>query len=486
MSEEDDYYFEKDHEARIAALEELVREKVDEKDADAVWLVTTGTVLVFLMQAGFACLEVGSVQVKNTKNILLKNIFDASAAAILWWSVGHAFAYGTDAFEETGKNGFIGGSGFFLEDAKLHGQAKFLFEWAFAGTAATIVSGAVAERFSLMAYFLLSCFISGFVFPVVTHLVWSTDGKFSIRRNSRLVGGCGVVDFAGSGVVHATGGVAALVACVFAGPRLGRFRGRHLQQQSVIFQSLGTLILWVGWYGFNAVSTLEVARGGLAAHAATTTTLAAAASCLTTTSLGYWFGDRVVDPRYANNGILAGLVSITAGCATVSLFGSLAIGVTASPIYLFASYMLEKIHVDDVVDAFPVHGVCGLWGVIAASLLSTDFYYAQTFVLQTRRPRCRGLLYGGSFGSLRAALLFLLAHLAFVVSATSLFLFALSTIILLRVPENIEDFGNDDSKHGGHVDFFPAAAAAAARPRRQPPFPEIMETKRDEDAAAAS
>ena len=194
-------------------------------DGDAFWLLF-GTVLVFFMQAGFAMLEVGSVRLKNTKNILIKNIFDASIAAIFWWWTGYALAFGQDDFgtEGEGNNGFIGTTGFGYTGAKAesvegktYGKAFFLFQWAFAGAAATIVSGAVAERCKFIPYLVYSVVITGFVYPIVVHVAWSSSGKLSPWREGRLFADCGVIDFAGSGVVHLTGGTAAFVGAYTLG-----------------------------------------------------------------------------------------------------------------------------------------------------------------------------------------------------------------------------------------------------------------------------
>jgi len=317
------------------------------------------------------------------------------------------------------------------------------------------VSGAVAERVSFGTYFTYSCVLTGFIYPVCVHMGWSGDGKLSPWREHRLVGGCGVVDFAGSGVVHMTGGVASIVASIFVGPRHGRFGPNkiHLAQQSVIFQSLGVLILWVGWYGFNGVSTLAITGyGGLAAHVMMTTTISAATACLTTTFIGY-LENHVIDPSNANNGILAGLVGITAGCAVVNLWGAFFIGLIAAPIYYASSKLLVYLHIDDVVDAFPVHGCCGAWGVIGASLFATEYYYKIAYYSDDdRASECQGVFYGGDGGSIGAALLFVLFIIAWVGSSMTLLLTVLKFTIGVRVSEEVESIGMDDSKHGGHVD----------------------------------
>ena len=447
-------------------------------------------------------LEVGSVQVKNTKNILIKNIFDATVAALFWWATGYAFAFGTDPFSDTGVNGFIGGSGFFYEGegsgddaspltntphAKTYGKAFWMFQWAFAGAAATIVSGAVAERCSFGAYLVYSMVLSGFIYPVIVHMGWSGDGKFAPWRTNRLVGGCGMIDFAGSGVVHMTGGIASLVASLFVGARKGRFgpNAVRLEQQSAIFQSLGVLILWVGWYGFNGVSTLAiVGYGGLAAHVMMATTISAATACLSTTILGYCH-THIIDPSNANNGILAGLVSITAGCATCNLWGAFFTGLIGGPIYYLSSGALVALEIDDVVDAFPVHGCCGCWGVLAAGIFSTEFYYGIAYYSDDdRKSDCAGVVYGGDGGSLGAAILFILTNIAWTGSTMTILLSILQVTIGVRVSSEVEEIGMDESKHGGHVDM-PMGPSSKMPQKAKPAEIEMTEGDDEDDEEPA-
>lgn len=466
-----------------------------EDDANAFWLMF-GAVLVFFMQAGFAMLEVGSVGRSSMNPVLLKNVFDASISGLTWWGLGYGLAFGSDAFASNGSNGFVGRSGYFYvgegsgddaspltntPSAKSHGRALWFFQWAFAGVAATIVSGAIAGRVKFRGYICSSCVLTGFVYPIVVHLAWSSDGKFSAFRENRLVGGCGVIDFAGSGVVHATGGVAALVAAIITRNRKKRFpkekddraaptnvaedRGeggkvaddddeiapsevddqdipgtvedesavefQAPESYGIIFQSLGTLILWVGWYAFNGVSTLAVTEGsaGVAAVAMMNTTIAAATGCLASTAVAYYMSGyrphdvnsttEVLDPVYTNNGILAALVAITAGCSVVNSWGAFWIGLISSPIYYGASRLVYILKIDDVVDAFAVHGACGIWGVLAAPIFATEYYYARAYY-SARADDCAGIFYGGDGGSLGAACLFLLVLFAWVGSTMSI------------------------------------------------------------------
>ena len=485
---------------RLAALEsrrldELTLEGLA-GDLDTFWLLF-GTVMVFWMQAGFALLECGSVSAKNIWNILIKNIFDASIASLTWWATGHTLAYGGgDRYGATGENGFAGTQGFFYDynarGTKHHvhfqGKAFFMFQWAFAGAAATIVSGAVAERCSFSAYLSYATLLTGFVYPCVAHMTWSGDGIFSAfratsseddpRTGGRLLGGCGVIDFAGSGTVHMTGGVAACVACIFVGPRTGRFSPQWQKPTPhPVYQVLGVLILWFGWYGFNGASTLAiVGYSGIAAHAMMTTTISAAAACLTTTLIGY-LRSHFIDPALVNNGILAGLVGVTSACATCSLFGAFLIGVFAAPVYVLASTLVsEVLKLDDVVDAIAVHGACGAYGLIVPALFSTPYYYGIAYDAE-RKSRCAGIFYGGNpGGSLKAALATLLTIVAWVAGTMTILFAILKKLRLHRVSLEVERVGMDLSKHTGPIEknlLLQDAHSSDPQPVEDPP-PQVQ------------
>lgn len=420
-------------------------------DMDTFWLMF-GAILVFFMQTGFAMLEVGSVSEKNTKNILMKNIGDAAIGGLCWWLLGFGFAFG----ETSG--GFIGTDEFFLkgdsfksEDGTLTNGKQYafwLFQWAFAATTATIVSGAVAERVSLNAYVIYTIVLTSFIYPVVVHWGWAT-GWASAFIEDRLFG-CGLTDFAGSGVVHMTGGIAALCAAYVVGPRIGRFNQdgsvNDLPQQSPVYQTLGTLILWLGWYGFNGVSTLAiVGASGIAAKTMVTTTISAAAAALTSVAISkctksYW------DAGSANNGVLAGLVGITAGCSVVEPEAAFAIGVISAFVYSYSSKMLLKFGIDDVVDAIPVHMFCGMWGVIAPGIFATKENYGLAYYGEP--DKCSGVFYGGNGSTLAANAVFILAVLAWT-GVTCMALFTgINATIGMRVDEESEKMGMDRSKHG--------------------------------------
>ncbi|CAM9857351.1 unnamed protein product [Discosporangium mesarthrocarpum] len=430
-------------------------------DLDTLWLMI-GAILVFFMQTGFAMLEVGSVSIKNTKNILIKNVGDASLGAICWWLLGFGVAFGTDKGRFIGSDSFaLKGKFFESDDGTLtngYSYASWLFQWAFAATAATIVSGAVAERVSFTAYVIYSIVLTTFIYPVVVHWGWHSQGWASpwndTTDGTSILFDCGVIDFAGSGVVHMTGGVAALVASVIVGPRSGRFNedgtANSLPAQSAVLQTLGTLILWFGWYGFNGASTLYIIDfSGVAAKTMVTTTIAAGAGALSSIVthkfiLHYW------DSGAANNGILAGLVSITAPCSTCEPEGAFVIGVIGGLVYCLASGMLVKLRIDDVVDASPVHLFGGMWGVFSASLFATKDNYAAAYYAD-RAERCAGAFYGGDGSSVAAAIVFILAILAWVGTTCVLLFVGIKLTVGMRVSKEMEQIGLDDSKHGGQT-----------------------------------
>ena len=423
---------------------------LDAADADIFWLVF-GAVLVFLMQAGFALLEVGSVRPKNTKNILVKNTLDASIGAMIWWLWGFGVAFGADDGSK-----FMGESTYALSyeygrKGELSGYlyASWLFQWAFAAAAATIVTGAIAERVTFTAYLTYATVLIGFVYPCVVHSAWNVDGWAAAWREEDLLLDCGLLDFAGSGVVHMTGGIAALVAAIFVGPRKGAFDGDGIKGQSAITRNLGVFILWFGWYGFNGVSTLYIANYGLvAAKTMVTTTIAAGAGCLTTVMLGKYFEGGIISMDHAGNGVLAGLVSITANCSVVEPYGAFIIGFFGGIIYYLSSKLLKMLKIDDVVDAAPVHGFCGMWGVIASGFFATDYNYANAYY-SARAADCAGVFYGGDGSTLGVAVIFVLFLLAWVGGIMTFVFAGLKFFGLARVSEEVEEMGLDEHHHGG-------------------------------------
>jgi Amt family ammonium transporter len=418
-----------------------------------IFYLLVGSFLVFFMQVGFCFLEVGCVSAKNTKHVLIKNVCDACISAITYYVCGYGFAF-------LGDHPFIGSSGFFFMDTfytdsslAYNGQAyvSWLFQWAFAATAATIVTGAVAERISFYAYIVYAFFLTGFIYPVAVHWLWSKAGWASMTNDpSNLLFGVGAVDFAGSGVIHMTGGVAALVGCIFLGPRQGRFglNGdvHAMPAQSVLLQTIGTLLLWFGWYGFNCMSTgtLTGAASDVAAKVAVNLTLATAAAGLFNVLLGKYL-DGILDPVLANNGVLSGAVAITAGCAVVEPAGAIVIGVCAAVLYTSSSKLLVKCKVDDVVDAVPVHFVCGAWGVLAPGFLASKDGMSMAYGDRTSW----GVFYGGGGSFLAAQVVVILAIMSWVGATCTVMFAILKYGKWLRVSVEAELVGLDISFHGG-------------------------------------
>jgi len=411
--------------------------------------------IVFFMQAGFSMLEVGAVRQKNHINILYKNILDGSVAALGFWFIGYMFAYGSSA------GGFIGIQGdlIFLQSIKNNageggsdGFEGWFFQWAFAGAAATIVSGAVAERTKFEAYLVFSFFITCFIYPVVVHWGWGS-GFLSAwgALNGPLLSGKdtsrGMIDFAGSGVVHMTGGVAGLMGAIVVGARKGRFvdgKTVHFPPSSTSMMALGTMILWFGWYGFNCGSTLMLSANAanVAAKTAMTTTLAASSGCVTMTIIA-----RVLEKNFdiglALNGILGGLVSITANCSVVNHWAAVLIGMIGAFICYGASRLLLKLKVDDPLDAFAVHGACGFWGVVATGIFCTDANVA--YAAYPNAETCKACETGEQFG---VQIIGAIVIFVWVAGTSGALFMAIKMTMGLRVSELVEEEGMDISEHG--------------------------------------
>ncbi|GAX11926.1 ammonium transporter, Amt family [Fistulifera solaris] len=412
------------------------------------------------MQAGFAMLCAGCIRAKNVKNIMLQNILDICAGSIGFYTVGYGFAYGgADHIGST----FIGNSYFGLRD--FNSWASFFFQFAFAATCATIVAGTVAERCKMSAYLCYSIFLTGFVYPVVAHSMWSSNGFLSAFNNDGYFRDVGCIDFAGSGVVHMTGGLTALIAAVILGPRKGRFYDEDgnpwetpvtFQPHSVALQVLGTLILWFGWYGFNSGSALAIANEDSAAVAslsAVTTTLAGASACVSalfTDSIleSMATGETSYDLTMAMNGGLGGLVAVTAGTACVTPWAAIIIGIVGGWVYIAWSKLLIALKVDDSVDGIPVHLGNGMWGLIAAGL----FAKPELMDLAGYNSANPGLFYseGGFDGHLllvQVCCIFWI--IGWVSCVTTPFFMLLNAAGMFRVDPLEEEVGLDISSHRG-------------------------------------
>jgi len=327
--------------------------------------------LVFWMQAGFAFVEAGLTRSKNTTNILFKNLIDFVFATLAFWAFGYAFMYGSTAA------GWIGTSGFFVDPSLgdvvgIPVLAFWFFQLVFAGTAATIVSGAMAERTKFSAYLIYSFFISAIIYPIAGHWIWGGGWLWTLPF------GVGFRDFAGSTVVHSVGGWLALLGALALGPRLGRFakdgKPNAIPGHSISLVVLGVFILWLGWFGFNPGSQLAIHGGNadVVSLVAVNTNLAAAAGGLVAMLLAWLFVTKKPDLPTTLNGVLAGLVAITAPCAYVTPAYSLLIGAIGGAIVVYGAILLEKLKIDDPVSAVPVHLMNGIWGTLAIGIFATE------------------------------------------------------------------------------------------------------------------
>ena len=381
---------------------------------DSLWIVVAG-ILVKFMQPGFMLVETGFTRSKNSVNIVMKNFMDFSVGAVSYWAFGFALAYGG-----TTLGGFLAYGNFFLEGDAI----TYFFQVVFAATAATIVSGAVAERTKFSAYLLFQPFICGVIYPIVTHWVWSGQG---------WLGDLGFIDFAGSGVVHMVGGFAALAGVQIVGPRIGKYDENGNPQvipgSSMVAGALGVFILWFGWYGFNVGSALAAVDVNLAAIAVTTT-LSAAAGSITAMYTSMISGKPNVGMTL--NGALAGLVGITAGCANVNNLGAVLIGLVSGVLVVYSINFLEKRGLDDAVGAISVHGICGIWGVIAVAIFDT----------------ADGLFYGGGTSLFGPQLIGILAIGAWAYGTSFLVFKVIDSTVGLRVTAEEEIAGLDASEHG--------------------------------------
>jgi len=380
---------------------------------DSLWVVIAG-ILVMFMQPGFMLVETGFTRSKNSVNIVMKNFMDFSVGAITYWAFGFALAYGGTTI-----GGFLAYGNFFLEGDSL----TYFFQVVFAATAATIVSGAVAERTKFSAYLMFQPFICGLIYPIVTHWVWSGQG---------WLGDLGFIDFAGSGVVHMVGGFAALAAVTVVGPRIGKFDDQGsplpLPGSSMVAGALGVFILWFGWYGFNVGSALAAVDVDLASIAVTTTLSAAAASI---SAMYTSMISGKPDVSMTLNGALAGLVGITAGCANVNNLGAVLIGLVSGVLVVYSINFIEKKGFDDAVGAISVHGVCGAWGVLAVAIFDTN----------------DGLINGGS-SLFVPQIIGMLAIAAWAYITSFIVLKAIDSAVGLRVTPEEEIAGLDASEHG--------------------------------------
>jgi Amt family ammonium transporter len=407
---------------------------------DNIWILIAG-ILVFFMQAGFALVEAGLTRAKNVVNIFAKNMADAIIGIFAFFATGYAIAFG-------GGNDIIGTNNFFLGGldvneiggsgvGNLTPATFFFFQAVFAATAVTICSGAMAERTKFTSYLIFGTIMCAVIYPVVVHWTW---GGGLIAQIS--IGDAVYSDFAGSGVVHMTGGVAALVGAKLVGARRGKFgpdgRPRAIPGHSIPFAILGVFILWLGWFGFNPGS--ELAADNLVGGIALNTVLAAVSGGLATAAV-IWLRTGKPDVAFIGNGVLAGLVAITGPCGTVTPLWSIFIGATGGVIVVFSVLFFDRIKIDDPVGAISVHGVVGIWGVVSIGLFAK---YDDAFLGRDDA----GLFYGGGIDQLVVQVVMVLIIAAWVGAASFVVFKALDTTIGLRVSEEEEVDGLDIPEHG--------------------------------------
>jgi Amt family ammonium transporter len=350
-----------------------------QRQADMLWTIVAAA-LVFFMQAGFAMVESGFTRAKNAGNIMMKNLMDFSLGGLAYWAVGFGLMFGVS-------NGFTGWSNFFadFDNSSLDGHWGFtfwLFQVVFAATAATIVSGAMAERTKFSAYLIYSFVISVLIYPVLGHWAWGNLLNGANAESGAWLARRGFIDFAGSTVVHSVGGWAALAGALVVGPRLGKFgtdgRPRVIPGHSLTLAALGVFILFLGWFGFNPGST--TAANGLQARIAVNTLLAGCLGALSALFVS-WAKFKKPDIGMTLNGCLAGLVAITAPCATVTPPAAVLIGIIAGALVVFAVLFFDRVKVDDPVGAVSVHGVCGAFGTLAAALFHENLFSGRPYDL---------------------------------------------------------------------------------------------------------
>jgi Amt family ammonium transporter len=390
---------------------------------DTVWMLVAGF-LVFFMQAGFALVEAGFVRAKTVVNIFMKNFFDLSIGAVGYWAIGFGLMFGAG-------NAFFGTEWFFLADVPeiypdltVPTYAFFFFQFAFAATAATIASGAMAGRTEFKGYLIYSLVVTVLIYPVVGHWVWGGGWLAELETP--------FFDFAGSTVVHSTGAWVGLMGAIILGPRLNRFGpdGAPIPGHSMTLAALGTFILWLGWFGFNPGSQLDADAGSIALITVTTN-LAAAAGALAAMFLG-WFVIGKPQLPWGLNGALAGLVAITAPCAIVTPLEAIIIGAIGGVIMFIGVNVLERFQVDDVVGAVSVHGFAGAWGTLAVGIFGAEI----------------GLLHGGGFAQIITQLIGIVAVAIFVTVTSGILFSILRGIGWLRAKREGEILGLDIYEHG--------------------------------------
>ncbi len=404
---------------------------------NSLWTMVSAILVIFMI-GGFILLEAGSTRMKNAGHIAGKTIFTFGISSLVFWAVGYGFIFGGDA------NFFVGMSDFFysgeqIPDAALQTSVFFVFQLAFAGISLTIALGGFAERAKLSVYLIFSILFSAIVYPVIAHWIWG--GGWLAEHGKQ--------DFAGSTVVHLTGAMAAFAATILLKPRIGKYNAdgsaNPIFGHNQVYTALSVLILWVGWFGFNAGSTVSVADGFFG-FVALNTNLAAAAGAVSALLIS-WIVLGKSDITTTLNGALAGLVAITASCAFVDTWGAVVIGLIAGILVFYSVRFFENRRIDDPIFALSVHGTAGVWGTLSTGLFATK---------ELATVGSPGLFYGGGFHQLGVQALGVVTCALFAFVVSFVILFVIKKVSGLRVTEEEEIMGLDISEHGtyGYPEVF--------------------------------
>ena len=399
---------------------------------DNLWVLLSA-ILVIAMQAGFVLLEAGSTRMKNAGHIAGKQLLSFSIALLAFWIAGYALTFGD------GK--WIGTTGWFLQlpaaEGEISNEVSFFFQLSFLAVSLAIAWGGFAERAKLSVYVIFGILYCTLIYPVVGHWIWGSEGWLHAL---------GKQDFAGSTVVHLQGGVAALVATLLLKPRIGKYNEdgtpNEIPGHNQVYSVLGVLIIWIGWFGFNAGSALTV-QDNFFAYVALTTHLAAAAGAIAAMMTIYWLKKKV-EISMVLNGVLAALVAITASCAFVEPWAAIVIGAIAGSLAIFSAIWFERRGIDDPIYAVSVHGVAGIWGT-----LSTGFFASPRLVEIVGSGRA-GLFYGGGLTQLGVQALGVAVSGVYVALVSWIVLFAMKKVVGIRVSKKEEIMGLDLSEHGGY------------------------------------
>ncbi len=399
---------------------------------DTLWIMIAAF-LVFSMHAGFAMVEAGFTRAKNTVNILMKNFMNVSVSLLLFFFLGYGFIFGKSM------GGFIGTDGFILnliDPSNTRDFAFWFFQAVFAATAATIVSGAMAERMKFYSYLIYCAIITSVVYPIAGHWIWGGGWLADL----------GMIDFAGSTVVHTVGGFSALAGTMLLGPRLGKYNqdgsSNAIPGHNIALAVLGVFILWFGWFGFNPGSTLSALSPAISIIAVNTAVSASAGAL--SAMIFVWIRFKKPDASMTLNGSLAGLVGITAGCALVSPLSAIIIGLLSGVLVSVSIELFDKkFHIDDPVGAISVHGICGVFGTIAVGLFAQEEYAALAGF-----EGVKGIFFGGSGWQLLVQFIGSVSVILWTFGFMFIIFFIMKKVKALRVSREEELKGLDIEEHG--------------------------------------